>query len=247
MSWFQYFPLFAITFYLFQIFSTCIGTFWSLMQTHLCCDCETIIRGRGTSCLSASRRQTEPCSKPIFHLTGVWLTRLHCGPPYHCLWTLNTNTQIHKDKMTLNTNTQIQEPCFNPIALMCGFRACTALPFHCVCPAKTTLLNKSLQPWRHQARAKGMFTLRPRANFGFKVCELQTTHIYAPHRADLHHWHRQDNCAAAIKELEISFQNCFNQLYVQLPQRWKRTEGASYATIDYSLSSCCGLAMPCIA
>ena len=58
-----------------------------------------------------------------------------------------------------------------------------------------------------------------------------TTHVYAPHRADLHHWHSQDNCAAAIKELEISFQNCFNQLYVQLPQRWKRTEGASYATI----------------
>ena len=133
ITWFKIFHFLQLLLIcLFQQFSTCIGTlqFGFLMKPP---PCNSYYRQVDILplCQSAADWASEPCSKPIFDLTGVWLTRLHCGPSYHCV-----RTQMHKYRKT-KTQIQIQESWSTPI-----FTAPPLISL-CVSCTKPPLLNKS--------------------------------------------------------------------------------------------------------
>ena len=67
--------------------------------------------------------------------------------------------------------------------------------------------------------------------------------IYASHTADLHHWHRQDNTAAAIKAL--SFQHYFNQYVCSPLQRRKKQRVLAVPPLITAIQPV--LALPCLA
>ena len=131
ITWFKIFHFLQLLLIcLFQQFSTCIGAlqFGFLMKPP---PCNSYYRQVDILplCQSAADWASEPCSKPIFDLTGVWLTRLHCGPSYHCVRTqmdkcTNAQSQKHKYKLKSLARTHFHCSTFNIIVCVLHYPPC---------------------------------------------------------------------------------------------------------------------------